>query len=115
LLFPVIVEIRQQRGARSAHGGVDIAVDPRGRHAGFLGRHSWRRNMPPVECAAERTQAQGLAGQPSYAGFANSAAAPLAFSQLKAGGTGRRMKPIALSKAAVPTHRSAAAAAPAAR
>ena len=32
LLFPVIVEIGQQRGAGSAHRGMDIAVDPRGRH-----------------------------------------------------------------------------------
>jgi hypothetical protein len=35
LFFPVIVEIGQQRGARSAHGGMDIAVDPRGGHARF--------------------------------------------------------------------------------
>jgi hypothetical protein len=32
LLFPVIVEIRQQRGACSAHRGMDVAIDPRGRH-----------------------------------------------------------------------------------
>jgi hypothetical protein len=32
----MIVEIRQQRRARSAHRGMDIAVDPRGRHAHSL-------------------------------------------------------------------------------
>ena len=36
LLLPVIVEIGQQRGARSAHRRMDIAVDPRGGHARFL-------------------------------------------------------------------------------
>src|SRR6185437_1111897 len=34
LLFPVIVEIGQQRGARSPDRRVDVAIDPRGR-----GRH----------------------------------------------------------------------------
>jgi hypothetical protein len=52
LLLPVIVEIGQQRGARSAHGGMDIAVDPRGRHAHSLKYRFWRlfaaySNVPP--------------------------------------------------------------------
>src|SRR5439155_16237676 len=37
LLFPVIVEIGQQRSAGSTHRGMNIAVDPRRRHGGFLG------------------------------------------------------------------------------
>jgi hypothetical protein len=58
LLFPVIVQIRQQRGARAAHGGMDIAVDPRGGHGLSLTDVSWisflaaqlRRgpNVPPT-------------------------------------------------------------------
>jgi hypothetical protein len=32
LFFPVIVEIGQQRRARSAHRRMNVAVDPRGRH-----------------------------------------------------------------------------------
>src|SRR5262249_121943 len=31
LLLPVIIEIGQERGTRSSHRGMDIAVDPRGR------------------------------------------------------------------------------------
>ena len=63
LFFPVIVEIRQQRGARSAHGGMDIAVDPRGRHRCSLGRHSWRQIGPPFKCAADGPEAQGLVAE----------------------------------------------------
>src|SRR5439155_13354179 len=37
LLFPVVVEIGQQRGAGSAHRGMDVAVDPRGRHGASSG------------------------------------------------------------------------------
>ena len=66
LLLPVIVEIRQQRGARPAHRGMNIAVDPRRRHAGFLGLLFG--GMPPFKCAAGCPEAQGLAGQPSHAG-----------------------------------------------
>ena len=33
LFLPVVVEIGQQRGARSAHRGMNIAIDPRGGHA----------------------------------------------------------------------------------
>src|SRR5262249_29549961 len=33
LLFPMIIEIWQQRGTRAADSGMNIAVDPRGRHA----------------------------------------------------------------------------------
>ena len=36
LLFPVVAEIGQQRGAGSTDGGMDIAVDPRGGHARSL-------------------------------------------------------------------------------
>jgi hypothetical protein len=50
----VIVEIRQQRGARSAYGRMDIAIDPR-RHHGYslgviLGGESTCRssNVPPT-------------------------------------------------------------------
>jgi apolipoprotein N-acyltransferase len=32
----VVVEIGQQRGAGSAHSGMNIAVDPRGRHGASL-------------------------------------------------------------------------------
>jgi hypothetical protein len=62
LFFPVIVEIRQQRGARSAHGGMDIAVDPRGGHARSLEVVSWRHFIPPFECAAGGLKLQGLTG-----------------------------------------------------
>jgi hypothetical protein len=46
----VIVEVRQQRGARSAHRGMNIAVDPRRRHQRSL-RHllgGWTCRMTNV-------------------------------------------------------------------
>src|SRR5262249_59275807 len=37
LLFPVIVEIGQQRRARTADSGMDVAIDARGHHEGPSG------------------------------------------------------------------------------
>ena len=59
LLFPVIVEIGQQRRARSAHRRVDVAVDPRGRHgvpSDVVFGGALRRNS---ECAADGREVQG--------------------------------------------------------
>src|SRR4051794_22294825 len=56
LLFPVVVEIGQQRGAGSAHRRMDVAVDPRRRHRDSSGSlymrlRSWCRtaNVPPIQ------------------------------------------------------------------
>jgi hypothetical protein len=59
LLFPVIVEIGQQRGARSADGGMDVAVDPRGRHASP--RVSFLATIPRRICGKECLRKSGSA------------------------------------------------------
>ena len=69
LFLPVIVEIRQQRGARSAHGGMDIAVDPRGGHARSLNIVFGDCLMPRFKCAADRPGAQGITGGRTHSGL----------------------------------------------
>ena len=59
LLFPVIVEIGQQRCACSPHRGMDVAVDPRRCHGAssdiFVGDIGRGR-----KCDADGAQAQGF-------------------------------------------------------
>ncbi len=81
LLFPVIVQIRQQRGAGSAHRGMDIAVDPRGRHGRSLvafqyrfcpGYRFWRRDPAARQMCARRPSSARV----GYSGLAPTGGPP---------------------------------------
>jgi hypothetical protein len=55
----VIAEIGQERGAGSAHRGMNIAIDPRRRHRDSLGCHFWRPLRRGRKCAADGAEVQG--------------------------------------------------------
>jgi hypothetical protein len=61
LLFPMIVEIGQQRGARPAYRGMNVAVDPRGncRHGCFPDFCTSWRPAPQPKSALMTRGAQG--------------------------------------------------------
>jgi hypothetical protein len=59
----VVVEIGQQRGAGSAHRGMDIAVNPRGRHGVSSDVFVLATSASRRKCAADNPPAQGFGGR----------------------------------------------------